>query len=309
MWLIGCGKVAAGSDASIEAGTSIHDEWVNYCLALTSCNAFPISFGMTHCVTAVSGWFPDQSNDNAAWGGGAVSCIVDAGASCDAVYTCTNLGRPSATCDAGVPGIGLSCTGTVLDECNQGHVAATDCSATGTMCTPLDALYAICTLGTCAVHGMTCNSDKELCCAQEAPDASLLQQSEDCSTFAGAACNPSALGDVGGCMTGRELCIGSGLPCTSDACNGTTFAACLSGRQATVDCNTRFALGCTVDDAGTGHCARGSQCDEGFQDSCTGSVLTFCDDGEIATVDCVARGWKGCTTIPMVPVTIATCSP
>ena len=213
------------------------------------------------------------------WAGASASCIASA-TSCNAVYACMNLGKPSGPCDAGVPGLG--CNGTVLGECNQGHAAATDCSANGDVCTSVDSLDAFCTLGACTTAGMTCGGAKVLCCGQYSPGMLFLGVETDCSTLTGATCNPAGLGDAGGCFSGDAVCIGGGPSCNGDACNGTTLAAsvCVQGNRQRSIATRAFALGCAIDDAGVGHCARGLECNEGFQDTCTGSVLTFCDDGK-----------------------------
>jgi hypothetical protein len=94
-------------DAALDAGFRVHAQWLEYCVAMASCNAlYPGGAGaIPNPTTAcISSEFDSVTGEPYALPQ-AENCILKAGASCDKVRACLNEGNEDLACslEAGVP--------------------------------------------------------------------------------------------------------------------------------------------------------------------------------------------------------------
>jgi len=225
-----------------------------------------------------------------------ISCMMDAGSDCDALFRCGNEGHPPETCDP------LTyedrCDGSVIVRCAGGLTNYLDCHR-------LDVIYGD---TTCVIDPdtgapdcastRTCGTETTTAC-----DGNVLELCAggnfmriDCG-LAGASCRQYS--------PGFYYCIGDGDGCTaaegSAWCEGTAIVRCLGGREGSFDC--AFRLGseftCVPDGTDDAECAPASTaCDgETSTDTCDGTAIEYCRWGRADTVDCASLGYAECVEV------------
>jgi hypothetical protein len=220
-----------------------------------------------------------------------VSCWVDAGTDCDALWRCGNEGHAPEACDPAA--FEDRCDGTMMVMCYEGAVVYFDCAR-------YDSLYgdAVCRIDStsgalecgggipCTEETYTCDGDVlEMCM-----DGELWRF--DCRLSA-ALCE-----DI---MPGVGYCVGTGPECGTEytvSCDGSTIVRCLGGREARFDCATRLGseFTCVMTAPDEADCGpRYDDCDgETHVDTCSGTSIDYCRWGHPDSVDCTRFDYASC---------------
>ncbi|MDI1442935.1 hypothetical protein [Polyangium sp. 6x1] len=222
-------------------------------------------------------------------------CLASKSNGCKAVEECLGI-----TADLSGP-CQTSCTGSVLETCDDQLAFHVDCSVLGRECSAeqrncVDKSVPVGPACSYDTYVESCKDGAPLTCDNEAETSGPV-----CADY-GLACKARPFGGFG--------CAGTGATCQSNTesalgidywsglgCDGAELRACINGGEQAVDCSTLVkGFACNTGPGGTSFCGLEGECDpyEGTHPTCDGDSIVVCNAGRVDKVDCKSLGFTGC---------------
>ena len=214
-----------------------------------------------------------------------VNCLASATDGCASVALCTGIDF-----DLGGP-CGVSCSGDVLEVCDDSWRFRIDCAASGLTCDAQNAACVDPAAMSCAGTEITCEQGVPTGCSD-----GTVRQGYACGDYGLDCDSASCTGSSGACTvssTSAYSVEAVGISCENDS----ELNACVNGGAHSIVCSDiASGLGCHTRGEQS-FCGLGDECDafESGGASCDGTSLVICNAGLVATVDCVAAGFTGCS--------------
>jgi hypothetical protein len=250
---------------------------------LTSCGACGQPCSRPNAVTSCSSGGCEIVSCNAGWANcdglesNGCETNLNSPSSCGTCGNACNLANASATCSAGVCGVGScnsgfgNCDGLAANGCEAPLTSLTNCGACGTACSRTNG-GATCSTGTCNLT--TCNGGFGNCDANQTNGCeSQLNTNSNCGAC-GAACtlpNSSA-------TCGSGTCTISGCNSGYANCDGSNANGCENPLNTLSNCGG-CGVSCSVPNASASCATRSCQlagCNGGF-DNCDGNSGNGCE--------------------------------